>query len=88
MSPVRLLAVVPLAAIAAVLLALGVVDLWIAAVGDTGDTAREVPLVFGLLFVAVSVVCCLAAFGAWRLGGRLHSGRAVASRSTPAGPSE
>ena len=81
MSPVRLLAGIPLAAIAAVLLALGVVDLWIAAFGGTGDTARQVPLVFGVLFVFGGVLCGLGALAVWRLAGRLRSGRPSAAPS-------
>lgn len=81
MSPIRLLAGIPLAAIATVLLALGGVDLWIGAFGDTGDTAREVPLVFGTAFVAGGVLCGLGALGVWRLAGRLRPGRTTSAPS-------
>jgi hypothetical protein len=66
---VRRLVAIPIGAIAAFLLALGVIDLWIAAFGDTGDTSRQVPLVFGLLFLAPGIVFGIGSVVLWRRAG-------------------
>jgi hypothetical protein len=69
----RIVVAIPLAAVAFLLLALGVVDLATAAFGDTGDTSRDVPLLFGVLFVVFGGLCGFAAAGIWRRVGRSRS---------------
>jgi len=55
-----------LAALALLLLAGAALDLVDAARGTTGDTAREVPLVFGIAFVLVSLAFGWGAWTLWR----------------------
>ena len=66
----RVLIAIPLGAAGALLLCLGIVDLWIAAFGDTGETSLQVPLVFGLLFLAGATVFSLGAVTLWRRASR------------------